>query len=410
MKNLKFKSKNIFLICFLTLFVIVLLTSIVINNNKNETNNSKTNVDKMPIENTEKTSYSITLSDSKLNNKLKKYLKDNYEVSINKINGNLIYGDIHDTSSNNNLFVTKNIFKYNFESNEFEIYDFNYKYRILNYYILNETIYAALIFKNPIDNISYNWSIIKFDKTLKDGKILKEGIIIDPISTPVFHYSNETEKLYAVAINESFKSENDIITERKQTLNIYQIEDETITSIKEYSGDVLQKTGTMLCSIFEVQIFKNEMLLCTTDYINSQDIISINLNTNNEINVFSNNLKDNWLITSFQRNDEGMYIGNISSNNSQSGKTIYYDFKTKKTQETSSGELYGRTPFLNGKMLFHNLEKWSFYDPEKNKFFDIEITGDYKDSYLYPTFYVLNEKTILTKSNNNQFYIGTLNF
>lgn len=394
----------------MTLFVAILLTSIIINNNKNKTNNSETNNDKIQIENKQNTSYSITLSNSKLNNKLKKYLKDNYEVSINKINENFIYGDIHDTSSNNDLFVTKNIFKYNFKNDQFEIYDFNYNYRILNYYILNETIYASLIFKNPSDNISYNWSIIKFDKTLKDGNILKEGIIIDPVSAPVFHYSNENKKLYAVAINDSFKSENDIIIERKQTLNVYQIENETITTIKEYNGDVLQQTGTMLCSIFDVQIFNNEILLCTTDYISSQDIISINLNTKNETNIFSNNLKDNWIITSFQRNDDGIYIGNINTNNSQSGKTIYYDFKIKNIQETNSSVLYGRTPFLNGKMLFHSLEKWSLYDPEKNKFFDIQITGDYKDSYLYPTFYVLNEKTILTKSNNNQFYIGTLNF
>lgn len=407
MKHFNFNSINIFLICLLILFFSIFLILTVTDNNKN---NYETNLDKITIGNAQNSSYTITLFNSKLNKKLKKYLQDTYEVSINKINENFIYGDIHDTSSNNNLFVTKYIFKYNFENDEFEIYKFNYNYRILNYFILNETIYASLIFKNPLDNISYNWSIIKFDKTLKDGHILKEGTIIDPISTPIFHYSNENKQLYAVAINENFKSENDIIAERKQILSIYQIENEIITTIKEYNGDVLNKTGTMLCSIFEVQIYKNEMLLCTTDYINSQDIKSIDLITKKEVNIFSNNLKKDWIITSFQRNDKGIYIGKINTQNSQRGKTTYYNFETKKIQETNSSVLYGRTPFLKENMLFHNLEKWSFYNSNENKFFEVQITGNYKDAYLYPTFYVLNENTILTKSNNNQFYIGILNF
>lgn len=165
----------------------------------------------------------------------------------------------------------------------------------------------------------------------------------------------------------------------------------------------------MLCSIYDIQIYKNDMLICTTDYITKQDIISINLTTKEEKTIFSINLKDNWIITSFQRNNNGLYIGNINMENSQVGKTIYYDFNTKKIQETSSNVLYGRTPFINDNMLFHNLEKWSIYNSTKNQFYNIEVIGEYKDEYIYPTFYILNNNKILVKGAKNQFYIGTLN-
>ncbi len=396
--------------CFLILFVLISLFFTKIYNNNLETNNTKTDIIESKIEKNSTTSYTITLTDSSLNNKLKKYLKDTYEVSINKVNQNYIYGDIIDTSNNNDLFVTKYIFKYDFEQDKFEIYNFDSNYRILNYFILDNTIYASLIFKNPLDNISYNWSIIKFENTLNNGKILKEGTLLDPISTPIFHYSNTNNKLYVVTINDKFKSINDIIIERKQTLNIYQIEDEKITTLKEYNGDVLNQSGTMLCSIFEIQVFENEMLICTTDYKNKQDILSIDLKNNEESIIFSNNLKEDWIITSFQKNNKGLYIGKINTQISQTGKTTYYNFITNKIQETDSNVLYGRTPFLNDNMLFHNLEKWSIYNPNENKFYSVQLIGEYKDEYIYPTFYVLNNKTILLKSNNNHFYIGTLNF
>ena len=59
-------------------------------------------------------------------------------------------------------------------------------------------------------------------------------------------------------------------------------------------------------------------------------------------------------------------------------------------------------------MLFHHLEKWSIYNVNDNKFYNVQIYGKDKDTYIYPTFYVLNENTILLKGTNNHFYNGIL--
>ena len=170
----------------------------------------------------------------------------------------------------------------------------------------------------------------------------------------------------------------------------------------------------MLCSIFEVQLYENDMLLCTTDFISKQNIISIDLTTYEEKVIYTNNFltsfKDDWIINCFQRNDNGLYIGNISTKNNQVGKTIYYDFNKKELQETKSDVLYGRTPFINDNMLFHDLGKWGIYKPSENKFYNVEIVGEYKDEYIYPNFNVLNNNTILVGGENNKYYIGTLNF
>ena len=190
MKKIKFNTRNILIICFLILLVV---SSFIITNNKNEhktNNNYKESINNSSNDSNKNVVNSITLEDSKLNDKIQKYLYNSYEVSINKINDNYIFGDIHDTSKNNDLFITKYIFKYNYINNDFKIYEFNSNYRILNYFIINDTIYASLIFKNPEDNISYKWSIVKFENNLKNGEILKEGTILDPISTPIFHFSN----------------------------------------------------------------------------------------------------------------------------------------------------------------------------------------------------------------------------
>lgn len=82
---------------------------------------------------------------------------------------------------------------------------------------------------------------MKYDDSLKNGKILKEGTVTNPISVPVFYYSNESKKLYAIAIDENIKITNNNVTEKKQILNIYLIDGNSITSIKEYNGDVIEQ-------------------------------------------------------------------------------------------------------------------------------------------------------------------------
>ena len=403
MIKVKINSRNRFLICFL-IFIILLLVVIVFFLKNEEFNDD---IIDNGIDSSE--GYSITFEDSKLNDLLSEYIKSNYEVSINNVNSNYIYGDIHDTSSNGDLFTTKYIFSYNYKTDEFKIYNFDYDYRILNYYILDDVIYASLVM-DSFSNNSYNWSIVMFNNELTNGIVLKEGVIVDPISAPVFYYSFVNNSLYAVAIDEKINFSFGIIEERVQNLDIYKIENNDIIMVKEYVGDYINKTGVMLCSIFDIQMYDDELLMCTTDYVSSQKIISINLETGKEEDVFVNELSNGWIITSFRRNDEGIYIGNINNSDSNVGKTSFYNFDNNQLQEVKSSVLYGRTPFILNNMLFHSMENWSVYNILDNSFYEVDIRGKYSDVYLYPMFYVLDNNTILVKGLNNYFYVGVLDF
>ena len=261
------------------------------------------------------------------------------------------------------------------------------------------TLLEAVKHDENVDKLRYGNRIISKSEILgtfaRPKKICAEAFLLGLL-------------IYTHQNTDTFTSENDIITSRKQDLNIYKIENSSITTLKSYAGDHMNQKGTMLCSIFEVQIYDDQLLICTTDFINTQDIRTINLNTKEENKIFTNNLHDGWIITSFQRNEQGIYVGKINSSNSQAGKTIFLNFETNKIQETDSSALYGRTPFISNKMLLHHLEKWSIYNVNDNKFYNVQIYGKDKDTYIYPTFYVLNENTILLKGTNNHFYNGIL--
>lgn len=385
------KLRNIFLICFL---IIILVTYMYITN-KNNLNSSSYQ------------QYYIEFKDFELNKKLEKYLNNGYEVTINKINGDYLYGDIHDTTNGEELFVTKNIFSYNYRTKEFEIYNFNYNYRILNYFILNDAIYASLIFKDPSDSIGYKWSIIKYSKDFKNVSILESGKILEPVNAPNFYYNDVNNTLYSITITEDIIQNNDEITERLQKLTLYQIDNNNIISLKTQTGDYINKTGLMLCSIFNVQIYNDSLLFCLTDYQKVQYIKSINLEDLQEEILFTNNLDNNWIINNFEQNNNNLYIGMFDIKDNQIGKTVYYNLSTDDSVETSSDVFYGLNSFVNDKMLFHNLEKWKIYVTSDNRFYPVSIIGKYKNNYLYPAFYIINNN-ILVRGNDNIFYIGKL--
>lgn len=408
MKHRKtYSSRSILFVCFLTFIIFAIIIYCFIKNikvfNYIKVIEDEKNINEIDNEDSLSFDYLIDFDDCLLNSKLENYIKNGYEVSINNINKNLIYGDIHDTTQNGDLFETKNIFVYDIEKDILDIMNFDQGYRLLNYYILNDNIYASRIVE---DKIGYKWSILKFNKNLSNEIVLLEGTILDPISTPVFYYSNSNDNLYVISLDEHILLENEIITKRTQDLSIYMIDDGMLSTIKKYNGDYLNKNGTMICSIYDIQIFENDLLLCTTDYKQNQEIKSINLENYDEKVLYSINLNDNWIMTSFQRDKNGIYIGKISMSDSQRGTTSYYSFEDKKTNEIDSEVFYGRTPIVFGNMIFHNLEKWTIYNISNNKFYNVKITGKYSKEYFYPTFYIVGDNKILIKGSNNKFYIG----
>lgn len=353
--------------------------------------------------------YSISLEKINLYDKLKGYYDDSGDVSADKINGNYIYGDTINSFKNGDLFATRSIFSYDYVNDTIEIYEFNYDYRILYYYIYNDNIYASLILRDTgiYSGYYYKWAIIKFDKTFKNAEVLKEGKTTNMFYVPVFYYSSKKNVLYAVAIDDiSTSDENvELLT---RNLAIYKIDNNGITAVKEYTGNYKNKEGKMLCNIFDIQLYDDKLLYCTTDYNTIQEIRELDLSNYTDTVLRSYNLDDGWIISSFQRNDIGIFVGFASTVKSYAGKTTFCNFKTKELQGIDSEPIYNREPMLSNYVLFQSNSGWKAYNTIDNKFYDIKI-DNYEDDYLYAIYRVLDNDKILIQGKKN-IYIGTVRF
>lgn len=353
--------------------------------------------------------YSISLEKINLYDKLGKYYDVSNHISIYKINDNYIYGDTIDSSKNGDLFVTRSIFSYDYVNDTIEIYKFNYDYRILYYYIYNDNIYASLILRGTgiYSGYYYTWSIIKFDKTFKNAEILKEGKTSNIFYVPAFYYSSKQNILYAVAIDDIPASDENLEL-LNRNLAIYKIDDNGITAVKEYTGNYKNKEGRTLCNIFDIQLYNDKLLYCTTDYNTIQEIRELDLSNYTDTVLRSYNLDDGWIISSFQRNDIGIFVGFANIDTNYVGKTTFYNFKTKELQEIDSEPIYNREPMLSNYVLFQSNFGWKAYNTIDNKFYDIKI-DNYEDDYLYAIYRVLDNDRILIKGKKN-IYIGTVRF
>lgn len=353
--------------------------------------------------------YSISLEKINLYDKLKGYYDDTSNISADKINGNYIYGDTIDSFKNGDLFATRSVFSYDYVNDTIEIYEFNYDYRILNYYIYNDNIYASLILRGTgiYSGYYYKWSIIKFDKTFKNAEILKEGKTSNIFYVPAFYYSSKKNILYAMAIDDIPASDENLEL-LNRNLAIYKIDDDGITAVKEYTGNYKNKEGKMLCNIFDIQLYNDKLLYCTTDYNTIQEIRELDLSSYTDTILRSYNLDDGWIISSFQRNDIGIFVGFANIDTNYVGKTTFYNFKTKELQEIDSEPIYNREPMLSNYVLFQSNSGWKAYNTIDNKFYDIKI-DNYEDDYLYAIYRVLDNDRILIKGKKN-IYIGTVHF
>ena len=396
------KKRITLLIIAISIIGIILVSGFIIiklnYNNKNDTPKGN-----------KQDSYSISLEKINLYDKLKGYYDDSSDISAYKINGNYIYGNIINHYKNGDLFTTKSIFSYDYVNDTVEIYEFNYDYRILYYYIYNDNIYASLILRDTgiYSGYYYKWAIIKFDKTFKNAEVLKEGKTTNMFYVPVFYYSSKQNVLYAVAIDDiSTSDENvDLLT---RNLAIYKIDNNGITAVKEYTGNYKNKEGRMLCNIFDIQLYNDKLFYCTTDYNTIQEIRELDLSNYTDTVLRSYNLDDGWIISSFQRNDIGIFVGFASTVKSYAGKTTFYNFKTKELQEIDSEPIYNREPMLSNYVLFQSNSGWKAYNTIDNKFYDIKI-DNYEDDYLYAIYRVLDNDKILIQGKKN-IYIGTVRF
>lgn len=351
------------------------------------------------------TMFSIVFEESSINNYLQTYLESEFcAVAISNYEENSIQGEIYDMSLGGNLFVTKALFNYNVESNKLDIYEYNEKNRILKYYISDNKIYASVIKDIDIEDNLFNWELVSYDLNFKNKKILNSGVIVSPFDVPNFYYDDNNNNIFVSTLTDSIV--DDI---RSQEFSLFYLNNNSIEKLVSYNGIYSSKTGELSCGQFDIHINNDNLIYCITDYVNYQTIYSFNTLTKNIKEIYTNDIKSNWIISSYRNNQDLLFIGKYNVLNDDKAKIGYLNLKEKTYEEIDSTMYYGRNNFIANSMLFHKSEKWEFYNFDNNTLSAAKIIN-YKNKYFFPAYVNINNNTIMAMDDNYNLFLGKIDY
>ena len=349
--------------------------------------------------------FSIVFEESSINNYLQTYLESEFcAVAISNYEENSIQGEIYDMSLGGNLFVTKALFNYNVESNKLDIYEYNEKNRILKYYISDNKIYASVIKDIDIEDNLFNWELVSYDLNFKNKKILNSGVIVSPFDVPNFYYDDNNNNIFVSTLTDSIV--DDI---RSQEFSLFYLKNNSIEKLVSYNGIYSSKTGELSCGQFDIHINNDNLIYCITDYVNYQTIYSFNTLTKNIKEIYTNDIKSNWIISSYRNNQDLLFIGKYNVLNDDKAKIGYLNLKEKTYEEIDSTMYYGRNNFIANSMLFHKSEKWEFYNFDNNTLSAAKIIN-YKNKYFFPAYVNINNNTIMAMDDNYNLFLGKIDY
>lgn len=349
--------------------------------------------------------FSIVFEESSINNYLQTYLESEFcAVAISNYEENSIQGEIYDMSLGGNLFVTKALFNYNVESNKLDIYEYNEKNRILKYYISDNKIYASVIKDIDIEDNLFNWELVSYDLNFKNKKILNSGVIVSPFDVPNFYYDDNNNNIFVSTLTDSIV--DDI---RSQEFSLFYLNNNSIEKLVSYNGIYSSKTGELSCGQFDIHINNDNLIYCITDYVNYQTIYSFNTLTKNIKEIYTNDIKSNWIISSYRNNQDLLFIGKYNVLNDDKAKISYLNLKEKTYEEIDSTMYYGRNNFIANSMLFHKSEKWEFYNFDNNTLSAAKIIN-YKNKYFFPAYVNINNNTIMAMDDNYNLFLGKIDY
>ena len=349
--------------------------------------------------------FSIVFEESSINNYLQTYLESEFcAVAISNYEENSIQGEIYDMSLGGNLFVTKALFNYNVESNKLDIYEYNEKNRILKYYISDNKIYASVIKDIDIEDNLFNWELVSYDLNFKNKKILNSGVIVSPFDVPNFYYDDNNNNIFVSTLTDSIV--DDI---RSQEFSLFYLNNNSIEKLVSYNGIYSSKTGELSCGQFDIHINNDNLIYCITDYVNYQTIYSFNTLTKNIKEIYTNDIKSNWIISSYRNNQDLLFIGKYNVLNDDKAKIGYLNLKEKTYEEIDSTMYYGRNNFIANSMLFHKSEKWEFYNFDNNTLSAAKIINS-KNKYFFPAYVNINNNTIMAMDDNYNLFLGKIDY
>lgn len=119
---------------------------------------------------------------------------------FNHIDNDILYLSVLDEINNpsNDLMTTTNLITYNLKTKEYQIYNYDYKIRIWDYIIKNDTIYFTTI--ESTNDGKIEWSLVYSNLNFNNQKILMQGRITDGLSSPNIILDNDN--IYVVTMNQ----------------------------------------------------------------------------------------------------------------------------------------------------------------------------------------------------------------
>ena len=90
-----------------------------------------------------------------------------------------------------------------------------------------------------------------------------------------------------------------------------------------YNGIYSSKTEELSCGQFDIHINNDNLIYCITDYVNYQTIYSFNTLTKNIKEIYTNDIKSNWIISSYRNNQDLLFIGKYNVLNDDKAKIGY---------------------------------------------------------------------------------------
>lgn len=238
----------------------------------------------------------------------------------------------------------------------------------------------------------------------KNKKILNSGVIVSPFDVPNFYYDDNNNNIFVSTLTDSIV--DDI---RSQEFSLFYLNNNSIEKLVSYNGIYSSKTGELSCGQFDIHINNDNLIYCITDYVNYQTIYSFNTLTKNIKEIYTNDIKSNWIISSYRNNQDLLFIGKYNVLNDDKAKIGYLNLKEKTYEEIDSTMYYGRNNFIANSMLFHKSEKWEFYNFDNNTLSAAKIIN-YKNKYFFPAYVNINNNTIMAMDDNYNLFLGKIDY
>lgn len=388
----------------LILLFIVIALAIVLLFNMRENPSRKNPTGKIQNNNLHDKPYEINLSEIAFNKYVSNYPNGQYSIDRSYLHGNIYYGEILDVTKNGNLLLTKSLFSYNLVNEEFKIYEFNLNKRIWQYFIKDNYIYYIIL--TGSEESYFTWELFRSDINFNNPISIKKGNTINPLYAAWFVRGSNDELLFISINNNLVMNEMSFYQVKDKEFNIYEVEGLELKVLKNGTGNACTREGLFLCDMFNYYLDNNKLVYCQiTDY-KKQEIISLDIKSLKEEILYLNNT-DKLNINNFILFNDGIYVNMNTPTNATAKETIkFLNFETAVERDLNNSlSIQTQGKVLENKVLAKTSTGWTMFDMNENIQFDVY----FPDIYVYPFFTVIGDNKIILKSENQKYYIGTLN-